>query len=74
MDNMSILKLLDEKLEGFKQIKNTYPKKIIVSQEVKDKIFDELKEYTLDLSWVDKQNNYRGILLEIKKDVFIELN
>jgi hypothetical protein len=71
---MSILKHLDDTINGYYQKNNNYPDSIIMSKETKKKIFTELKEGSdLSLCWVDKKNNYRGIKIEIKKDIFIEL-
>jgi hypothetical protein len=45
-----------------------------MSKETKNKLFTELELITdLSLCWYDKKDNYRGIPIEIKKDVFIEL-
>lgn len=70
----NILKLLDEKIEGYYQIKKDYPKNIIMNQEIKEKIFKELElAPKLDNCWIDKKDNYRGISIKIKEGTFIEL-
>ena len=71
---MSILELLDEKINGYYQKNNNYPNLIIMSKEVKDKIFAQLElEPEMNNSWRDTKNNYRGINIEIKENSFIEL-
>jgi len=71
---MNILSYLDEQIEGFKQKKEDYPSKIIVSKQVYDKIFSELElEPQMDCSWKDGKDNYRGIILEIKDIEFLKL-
>lgn len=72
---MSILKLLDEKIMIYFEKTETIPNKILMSQETKDKIFEEL-ELTLEMdrSWKENKDNYKGIKIEIKKDTLIELN
>lgn len=70
---MKILDILDQKINGYYQLNKEYPNKIIMSQETKNKIFIELEEIDINLSWKDKKDNYRGIKIEIKKDIFLEL-
>jgi hypothetical protein len=71
---MNILAYLDSQIETFKVIKDKYPSKILMSKEVKDKIFAELNLISaMDLSWKEKQDNYRGIEILIKENIFIEL-
>jgi hypothetical protein len=71
---MNILNYLDKELENFKQKTGSYPTKIIMNIETKKKIFDSL-ESGIDIkgSWVDKQDNYRGIKLKIGKEERITL-
>jgi hypothetical protein len=70
-----LLDYLDEMINGYYQKNNTYPTRIIMNKETKDKIFIELGlEPEIDNSWKDSKDNYRGIEIEIKKDIaFIEL-
>jgi hypothetical protein len=71
---MNILTLLDDKINGYYQNNGNYPTKIIMDKETKDKIFTELElEPTLDNCWKEKEDNYRGIKIVIKKDIFLEL-
>jgi hypothetical protein len=71
---MNILNYLDNEIEKFRQANNDYPKLILMSKETKDKLFAELElEPIMDNCWFDTKNNYRGIPIEIKKDIFIEL-
>lgn len=72
---MSILKFLDEKIEGYYQGKGNYPSTIFISKETEKKINAELNlETGLDLSWKEnKLNNYKGIKIEIKEGILIEL-
>jgi len=68
------LEYLDNQLEIYKQRNNNYPNKIIMSKKTKDKLFAELElEPTMDNSWVDKQDNYRGIKIEISNIEQIKL-
>jgi hypothetical protein len=72
----TILTILDEKLNCYYQKNNLWPGKIIMSKEVKDKIFSELDlflEAEENCSWENSKDNYRGIPIEIKPDTFIEL-
>jgi len=70
----TILDYLDDSINGFYQKNNNYPKLILMSKETKDKLFTELElEPIMDNSWFDTKNNYRGIPIEIKKNIFIEL-
>lgn len=71
---ISILDLLDQKLSIYYQHNATYPKLILMNKETKDKVFEALDlEPTLDNSWKDNYNNYRGIEIKIKKNIFLEL-
>jgi hypothetical protein len=72
---MTILTLLDNKIETFRQNKGDYSLKIIMSKETKDKIFAELKKSSpiIENCWIDKNDNYRGLPIEIKEGIFIEL-
>jgi hypothetical protein len=61
-----ILDYLDEIINGYYQKTGNYPQKIIMSPRSKEKLFSELElEPPLDNSWKDKQDNYRGIKIEI---------
>lgn len=69
-----LLTYLDHLINDYYQNNNVWPGKIILSQETKDKIFEALDLETLDNSWKDKRDNYKGIPIEIKKDItLIEL-
>ena len=72
---MSILKFLDEKIEGYYQKTGNYPSTIMISKEAEKKISAELNlETGLDLSWKEnKLSNYKGIKIEIKEGILIEL-
>ena len=70
---VKLLDYLDEIINTYYQKNNVWPGRIILNKETKEKIFTELEEMDLTNSWVDKQDNYKGISLYIKKDVFIEL-
>jgi hypothetical protein len=71
---MNLLNYLDQEIELYRQKNNNYPKKIIMSKETKDKLFAELgNDVDISLSWTNKKDNYRGIPVEIKKDIFLEL-
>jgi hypothetical protein len=70
----TLLDYLDNQIELFRQKNNDYPNLILLSKETKDKLFIELEnEPIMDNSWKDLKNNYRGIPVEIKKDIFLEL-
>jgi hypothetical protein len=72
---MSILKLLDEKIQRYYQNKEDYPAEIIMSKETRDKLFAEinLSEIKNNNSWYDKKDNYRGIKIKIKKGILFDL-
>jgi spore coat polysaccharide biosynthesis protein SpsF (cytidylyltransferase family) len=70
---MNILNLLDEKINGYFQKNNDYPAEIIMDKGTKDKIFEELNLIALDNSWKEKNDNYKGIKIVIKKGIFLEL-
>ena len=62
----SLLGYLDKEINAYYQKTGNYPSKIILSVPGLRKIFSELElEPTLDNSWKDKQDNYRGIKIEI---------
>ena len=61
----TLLDLLDESIEGFYKRTGNYPKKIKINVPGQKKIFSELAELTLDNSWRDSHDNYRGIKIEI---------
>ena len=69
-----ILAILDQTINGYYQSKGNYPSKILMSKETKEKI-DKALELEPDLSdsWKDTTNNYKGIIIEIKENVFIEM-
>jgi hypothetical protein len=69
----TILDYLDREIEIFRQRNNKYPKLILMNKETKDKIFVELDLIEMNDSWRDNKDNYRGILIEIKLNIFIEL-
>jgi hypothetical protein len=70
----NILTYLDTQIEIFYQKNNNYPLKILMSKETKDKLFAELEnDVDISLSWADKKDNYRGIFIEIKEGILIEL-
>jgi hypothetical protein len=68
----TLLDYLDQKIDIFYQKNNDYPKLILMNKETKDKIFEAL-EYIPENFWRDNKDNYRGIEIKIKKDIFIEL-
>ena len=69
----NLLSYLDQKLNAYYQKNNSWPGKIILSKETRDKIYAELQlEPDLSLCWIDKKDNYRGIKIEIKPNIFIE--
>jgi len=74
-DIESLLGYLDEKINGYYQKTGSYPKKIIMSPGGgRTKLFSELElEPTMDNSWKDKQDNYRGIKIEISNIEEIKL-
>jgi hypothetical protein len=71
----NLLDHLDQKINGYYEKKEEYPKAILMSKDTKDKLFIELKETPPDIDncWIDKRDNYRGLKIEIKEDIFIEL-
>jgi len=70
----SLLGYLDKQINGYYQKIRNYPKKIIMSPGSKEKLFTELLlEPDLTLSWFDKQDNYRGIKIEISNIEEIKL-
>ena len=69
---VKLLDYLDEMLNTYYKNNNVWPGRIILNKETKEKIFIELEKMDLTNCWKDKQDNYRGISLYIKKDVFIE--
>lgn len=70
----TLLEYLDREIELFRQKTGNYPKKIILSRLACEKVFFELElEPIMDNCWKDKQDNYRGISIYIKENVFIEL-
>jgi len=70
----TMLDCLDSQINGYYQKNNNYPNLILMNKETKDKLFTELElEPIMDNSWYNTKNNYRGIPIEIKKDIFIEL-
>ena len=70
----TLLSYLDDEIEKFNQRTNIYPKIIFMSKETKTKLFAELNLINeMNDNWYDRKDNYRGILIEIKQDVFIEL-
>lgn len=69
----TLLDFLDKKIEEFYQKRGNYPKKIKISLPGQNKIFSELAELTLDNSWRDTQDNYRGIKIEINNIEDIKL-
>ena len=68
-----ILDHLDDRIRVFKEKTGEYPSKIFCDLKTHKKLFEELKIIDITESWIDKEDNYRGILLEIKRDIFIEL-
>lgn len=69
-----VLDYLDREIEYFKQKNNNYPAKIIMNKETKDKLFAEIeKENFITNSWKDRQDNYRGILIETSQEEQIKL-
>jgi hypothetical protein len=70
----TLLEYLDREIENFRKKTGNYPKKIILSEPGKKKIFSELElEPTIDNCWKDKQDNYRGIKIEISNIEQIKL-
>ena len=70
----TILEALDQKINGYYELNNNYPTLILMSKEIKDKVFEALEiEPKIDLCWTSKKDNYRGIEIQIKKDTFLEL-
>jgi len=70
----TLIDYLEEEIERFKKKNNSWPGKIILNKETKDKLFTELElEPNIQGSWFDRKDNFRGIPIEIKKDVYIEL-
>jgi hypothetical protein len=70
----TILEALDQKISGYYEINKDYPALILMSKEIKDKVFEALEtEPKIDLCWTGKKDNYRGIEIQIKKDTFLEL-
>lgn len=69
---MNILAYLDNKIEKFRENTGSYPTKIIMSKDTQKKIFKELI-IEVENCWINFKNNYRGIKIELKKDIFIEL-
>jgi len=76
---MNILNYLDEKIELFRQKNKDYPKIILMSLDSKNKIFESLEselkilKNKKDNSWYDTKDNYRGIPIKVKENIFIEL-
>jgi hypothetical protein len=71
---MNILNYLDNEIEKFRQKTGDYPNLILMSKDIKVKIFQELElEPVLDNCWKDRQDNYRGIFIEIKDIDFLKL-
>ena len=73
---MKLLNYLDNQIELFWQKNEDYPKEILMNKETKSKLWAELKdgkEKKENNSWQNQKNNYRGIPVKIKKDVFLEL-
>jgi hypothetical protein len=69
-----LLGYLDQQINGYYKKTGNYPKKIIMSPGSKEKLFSELElEPTMDNSWKDKQDNYRGIKIEISNIEEIKL-
>ena len=73
----TLIGYLEEEIERFKKKNNSWPGKIILNKETKDKLFTELElepSMNTEKCWKDKKElNYRGIPIEIKEDVYIEL-
>ena len=73
----TLIGYLEEEIEGFNLKNNDYPVKIFMNKETKDKLFTELElepSMNTEKCWKDKKElNYRGIPIEIKEDVYIEL-
>jgi len=70
----TLLEYLDREIETFKIKNNCYPNLILMSQKTKDKLFSELEnDVDISLSWFDHRDNYRGIKIGTKEDIFIEL-
>jgi hypothetical protein len=70
----TLLGYLDREINNYYQRTGSYPKKIIMSPGSKEKLFTELLlEPDLTLSWFDKQDNYRGIKIEISNIEEIKL-
>jgi len=71
---MTILDELDQKIEKFRQVSGIYPAKIITDKKSNDKIFEHLiLTPTIEGSWTEAKDNYRGIPIEIKEDNFLKL-
>ena len=71
---MNILNYLDDTINAYYQSKKDYPKSLFMSQDTKDKVFAELN-LIIDLtdSWYERKDNYKGIPIHIKPDIFIEI-
>jgi len=69
-----MLDYLDKLIENFRQRTGDYPIKILISDLAREKLFSELElEPTLNNSWFDKKDNYRGIPILISQKEEIEL-
>ncbi len=73
---MNILNYLDNEIEKFRQNKGDYPNLILMSKETQDKLITEInkdKETQENGSWENLPNNYKGISIKIRKDIFLKL-
>ena len=75
MEN-NLLTYLDIEIENFRINKGDYPKLILMNKETKDKLITEIeknKEPEENGSWENIRDNYKGIPIKIKENIFIEL-
>jgi hypothetical protein len=63
-DIVTFLEYLDQQINGYYQKTGNNPTKIILSASGRKKLFSELELETLDNSWRNKKDNYRGIKIQ----------